>query len=275
MSSSISPRSIIDFLGNTDIADECSRQICALNGARYESDAKQCGMTDMHLAAYFGLYDALKALILARGDRSWFQQLLDAIRSDKVHYLSPKDDFGRTPLSYAAENGHYDVVDLLLDKGVATDQADKNGRTPLSWAAEAGNFDIVSELLQHGASVMTRDNFNRTPLLFAAASGHSHVVGTLLWHCFVFEEHTSGVIDTAAKDCSTKDDHYTCEDCPSGGTPLVWASSNGHISVVEALLEEKRFDDSDRRESSSRPFMGCWKWPYRGGKDSVGQGSIS
>ncbi|KAF2187188.1 ankyrin, partial [Zopfia rhizophila CBS 207.26] len=43
---------------------------------------------------------------------------------------------GRTSLSFAAANGHEAVVKLLLAKGVDTDFKDKDGRTPLSWAAE-------------------------------------------------------------------------------------------------------------------------------------------
>ena len=46
--------------------------------------------------------------------------------------------YGRTPLSFAHQNGHKDIVKLLL----ARDDVDINtkdslhGQTPLSWAAE-------------------------------------------------------------------------------------------------------------------------------------------
>ena len=44
--------------------------------------------------------------------------------------------YGRTPLSWAAENGHEAVVKLLLEKGADVESKDQTyGQTPLSWAA--------------------------------------------------------------------------------------------------------------------------------------------
>jgi ankyrin repeat protein len=53
---------------------------------------------------------------------------------DKDAELETKDtDYGRTPLSWTAENGHEAVVKLLLDKGAELETKDtRYGRTPLS-----------------------------------------------------------------------------------------------------------------------------------------------
>ena len=66
--------------------------------------------------------------------------------------LDSKDNiYGRTPLSWAAENGHEAVVKLLLEKGAELDSKDNiYGRTPLSWAA-------VKLLLEKGVELEAKE----------------------------------------------------------------------------------------------------------------------
>jgi ankyrin repeat protein len=52
---------------------------------------------------------------------------------DKGHELDQFDTSGRTPLSWAAENGHEAIVKQLLDTSkVEVDSKDMYGQTPLS-----------------------------------------------------------------------------------------------------------------------------------------------
>ena len=79
-----------------------------------------------------------------------------------------QDDIGDTPLHYAAEHGHLDVVKLLLEHGADPNIQNNSGKTPLHYAALDGHLEIVKFLLEHGANPNVQDyKFGVTPLHFA------------------------------------------------------------------------------------------------------------
>ncbi|KAH6701346.1 heterokaryon incompatibility protein-domain-containing protein, partial [Leptodontidium sp. MPI-SDFR-AT-0119] len=95
------------------------------------------------------------------------------------HPRTLKNQYGLTPLSWAAGNGYDAVVKLLLAKdSVDPDLKDSQyGRTPLSWAAENGHEAVVRLLLETGkVEVDLKDRYGRTPLSWAAENGHEAVV---------------------------------------------------------------------------------------------------
>ncbi|RYP14355.1 hypothetical protein DL765_006400 [Monosporascus sp. GIB2] len=151
-------------------------------------------MTGLHLVAYFGIETVVQPLLGSMGP-------------------DLKDSYGRTPLLWAAENGHMAVVTQLLDKGADIEAKDRyHGLTPLSWAAENGHMAVFTQLLDRGADIEAKDTYGRTPLSWAADNGHMAVVTQLL--------------DRGA-DIEPKDD--------CGLTPLSWAAYNGYVDIVELL----------------------------------------
>ncbi|PON27749.1 hypothetical protein TGAM01_v203516 [Trichoderma gamsii] len=70
--------------------------------------------------------------------------------------LDAHDSDGRTPLSYAAENGHNDISQFLLAKGANAQSGGSQGRTPLHWAALKGHPRIVRLLLAAGVDPLIK-----------------------------------------------------------------------------------------------------------------------
>jgi acyl-CoA-binding domain-containing protein 6 len=88
---------------------------------------------------------------------------VDAIRSAlarhddvDVDYVGRSDDLW-TPLHWACDGGHVDVVRVLVERGANVDAADVDGRTALHTACCCEHADIVELLLARSANVNLTD----------------------------------------------------------------------------------------------------------------------
>ena len=87
----------------------------------------------------------------------------------------------RTLLHKAAQIGDRRVCELLIiDHGVDVNKQDARKQTPLWVAAEEGHKDICEVLIQNGASVNEKDMTQRTPLWIAARKKHMDVCKILV-----------------------------------------------------------------------------------------------
>ncbi|TMW55241.1 hypothetical protein Poli38472_013132 [Pythium oligandrum] len=64
---------------------------------------------------------------------------------------------GKTPVHWAAQNGHGDVVKLLLEQGAEKDATIKGGRTALHFAALYGQQSMVETLMGRGMDPNQKD----------------------------------------------------------------------------------------------------------------------
>ena len=94
--------------------------------------------------------------------------------------VSSKDDNGATPLHYAAQNGHKEMVALLLADKADVNAKANNGETPLHFASFRGLKGVAEVLLRNKAEVNAKDDHGATPLHYAAQEGHKEVVRLLL-----------------------------------------------------------------------------------------------
>ena len=84
--------------------------------------------------------------------RSRNMNLLSSIEVDNF-VLDEKDYAGNTPLHIAAKRGDITVVKYLLDKGAFVNSKNLNRETPLFFAAENHHKDVIDALIKHGAIV--------------------------------------------------------------------------------------------------------------------------
>ena len=104
------------------------------------------------------------------------------IVEDNKSKLKSKDDYGRTPIFYAAEYGKYNILDYLIKKGAKVNKADREKSTPLHYAARRmeDNVKLVALLVNKGAKVNVLDNSKCSPLHYAAVNVNNNIVKFLV-----------------------------------------------------------------------------------------------
>ena len=185
----------------------------------------------MHLAAYGGL--------------KWL--LLKLLSSKYSTDLESRDSHGNVPLIWAARNGHYSAVELLLDQGADVAAENNDGVTALYWAANNGHAAIVERLLKGGAHCRPKDKVGWTPLHRAAFNEHVEVARILLdnhadieatdstkWTALMRAATTGNVEVTRL--LLSRSASLNVRDM-EGCTPLLHAAANGHTQIIKMHLE--------------------------------------
>ncbi|NSX83863.1 hypothetical protein GOM44_06805, partial [Wolbachia endosymbiont of Atemnus politus] len=113
----------------------------------YVDDLDNHGKTPLHIAAQNGHKDTVEVLL-------------------KNKASTVTQDIGvLSPVYYAIGNNHVDVAMVLLEKDTNVDINEAmGGYTPLHKAAESGHLELVNFLLQNKADVNARNDINWTPL---------------------------------------------------------------------------------------------------------------
>ncbi len=96
--------------------------------------------------------------------------------------INAKIDNGYTSLHIASQEGHKDVVELLLKYKADTNAARNDGTTSLHIASLKGYKAIIELLLQNGADINAKLNDGHTSLHIASKNWHKDTVKLLLKH---------------------------------------------------------------------------------------------
>ena len=123
-------------------------------------------------------------------------------------------------LMRASKEGHIEIVQALLDKGVSVNTKQNNGYTALMAASGEGHKEIVQLLLAKGADINEMapalvGGMDITALMMASMHGHREVVQALL---------------AKGADVNAK--------MANDYTALMAASEQGHIEIVQLLLSK-------------------------------------
>ena len=139
-----------------------------------------------------------------------------------------------TPLHFASELGHLDIVRYLIqERNCDVECRDRENDTPLHEAAKNGRLDIVQYLIiEKGCDPMCRGRCNCTPLLSACLEGQLDVVKYLM---------EDVKVDPSCRDETDK-------------TPLHCAALCGHLPIVKLLVEDYLCDPGVRDKEGMTPI---------------------
>ena len=217
-------------------------------------------LSAMHLIAYLGDEHAMSEL-LGQG----FE-------------VNAPDANDRSPLWWAALQGHQGVVDLLLSqknvdlnsRGLTRYGADDwiHTETPLGAAVYKGKGIIVERLIEReDVDVNLSGDHSGSPLVSAAEEGHSAIVGLLLTRKDIevnSRNHLGrtplccaanyGQEDIVRQLLNIEDTQVNCVD-KKGRSPLATAAHQGYEGVVKLLLGRADIDVNARDRNGHAPIL--------------------
>jgi ankyrin repeat protein len=179
--------------------------------------------------------------------------------------------WGRSALYSAVEEGHEDMVSFLLSKGAWTGSTDEDGTAPLRLAFSVGHLSVISIFLRHMGEqgLQETTEMGWTPLMAASASGQLCAVQVLVeemkgqgldeqdqkgrtalhWAAKGGDEEVMTWLLSKGAQADIGDTH--------GVTPFMEAAGNGHLGVVQLLLQHMGAHRVDETNAYGRTALQC------------------
>ncbi|KAL9598537.1 MAG: hypothetical protein Q9219_004439 [cf. Caloplaca sp. 3 TL-2023] len=181
-------------------------QVLLNHNANVNADGPGLCITALQLASHCGYQSMVEMLLDAGAEPDLKQETIQIDASAlqlacKAGHLSIAEtliDRGSDghALTVAAEEGHYDVVCLLLRRGASVNNGGGIHSTALQAAAKAGFESIMRLLLDQGADVNVLGGFPGDALRASVSSGNQACVKLLLEHGASIEHLTSRLLES-------------------------------------------------------------------------------
>ena len=95
-------------------------------------------------------------------------------------YVNAQDDGMQTALMYAINDGHIDIVRLLIERGANVNIKNDDGYTALMYATMMDNIYIVKLLLENGAKPNIKNKKGATALKLAYSYNRKNIAKLLI-----------------------------------------------------------------------------------------------
>ena len=197
-------------------------------------------------------FDQFVQLALSWGQIEVFKQQLPMILPNAI--INEK---GQTALILAAECGHADIVELLLEAGAKVDLQANNGQTALAAAAENGHADIVEILLDHNADPKLADRESRIPINWAEEPGYADIEELLTAQSKMAESTKSETESLEYKNRTSTPDNLTIANVKQFAAAtrkeIVYNPVNPSFDRFVEERKENKIKDAEKATSSDTP----------------------
>ncbi|XP_048244587.1 ankyrin repeat domain-containing protein 50-like [Haliotis rufescens] len=164
--------------------------------------------------------------------------IVQYVLSQDIVDINSRGQYGRTPVMFAAEKGHGEVLDILVSQGGDVSRVDGSGNSILHVACIGGSVDMVKHVLsQDIVDINGGGQYGRTPLMSAVGKGRRDVFDLLV----------SNGGDVSLVDSSSN-------------SILHLACIGGHIDMVKYVLSLDVVDINVRGQYGRTPMMSAaWR----------------
>mmetsp|Transcript_27152 Transcript_27152/g.56530 ORF Transcript_27152/g.56530 Transcript_27152/m.56530 type:complete len:949 (-) Transcript_27152:246-3092(-) len=215
---------------------------------------------------------------IATATPDYLEKLAQMIEEGTVDPNEDPHVDGVTGVHVAAEEGHLECVELLIEAGADVTVLDEEDRSPLLLAVKGNygevastlikagadpntpyvddegeshnllmdsiiveNADFALLLIEHGADLYYKDDHQVTTLLQAAHRGIANV--------------TDALLDKHAASPKAGEENWVDDASDEGVTPLLAAASEGHVSILQKLLSTGKADVNAKDKEGTNSLM--------------------